>query len=248
MDQLMEHTIQRQVAEQQILLEKQQAQIERLTALLENHSLAATGCAAGGAAGAAVGAAVGAAAGAAVGAAAVTVNVTNVMQLNAVVNIKSFDSEDRIYIPTSLVKAAFTENPRLMEYCQMSDSERADADKAAPYVLEALIDLVRRAHRDPLYRNVHMNPRRSDQVMVCIGEEQRWEVRGLIDAIRALFDGVADNLHKIIITDKERTQLPFDVQSAASWVPNLYEEEPERFITSGKAPMTAHLQNTTPIE
>jgi len=220
MDRLMEHTIRRQVAEQKEMLERQQAQIARLTALVESQAAVQPRI----------------------------VNVTNVMQVNAVVNIKSFDSEDRICIPVALVKAAFTENPRLMEYCRMTDEERTDADKAAPYVLEALIDLVRRAHRDPLYRNVHLNPRRADQAMVCIGEEQRWEVRGLIDVIRVLFDGVADNLHRLIVTDQERAQLPLDVQSAASWVPNLYEDEPERFVKDGRAPMAAHLQNTGPTE
>jgi hypothetical protein len=140
----------------------------------------------------------------------------------------------------------------------MTDTERTDADKAAPYVLEALLDLVRRAHRDPVYRNVYLNPKRADQVIVCLDDEervrlqrstpQRWEVRPLIEAIRLLFDGVADNLHKIVITDQDRAQLPFDVQSAASWVPNLYEDEPERFVKDGRAPMAAHLQNTRPEE
>ena len=178
---------------------------------------------------------------------------------NIQVNVVGFDREDRIHIPVALVKAAFTENPRLIEYCRMSDDERTDADKAAPYVLEALLDLVRRAHRDPVYRNVYLNPQRADQVMVCLDEErvqpafprgkaQSWEIRSLIEAIRLLFDGVADNLHKIIITDQERRQLPFDVQSAASWVPNLYEDEPDRFVKDGRVPMAAHLQNTRPDE
>jgi len=188
-----------------------------------------------------------------------------VLQQNTVqVNVVSFDREDRIHIPVALVKAAFTENPRLMEYCRMSDNERVDAEKAAPYVLEALVDLVRRAHRDPVYRNVYLNPKRADQVMVCLDEKgradteplaaagsrdrplPRWEARSLVEATRLLFDGVADNLHKIVITDQERAQLPFDVQSAASWVPNLYEDEPERFVKDGRAPMAAHLANTRP--
>jgi hypothetical protein len=194
-------------------------------------------------------------------------NIGVLQQNNVQVNVVSFDREDRIHIPVALVKAAFTENPRLMEYCRMTDDERVDAEKAAPYVLEALIDLVRRAHRDPVYRNVYLNPKRADQVMVCLdenradgerappaaaaaaaqrGKAQSWEVRSLVEAIRLLFDGVADNLHKIVITDQERTQLPFDVQSAASWVPNLYEDEPERFVKDGKAPMAAHLANTRP--
>ena len=180
----------------------------------------------------------------------VTNNITN---NTTVVNIHPWDGEGRIYIPASIVKAAFTENSRLMEYCRMTDDERVDAEKAAPYVLEALIDLVRRAHRDPVYRNVYLNPKRADQVIVCLNDKEqaqatphRWEVRSLVEAIRLLFDGVAGNLHKIVITDQERTQLPFDVQSAASWVPNLYEDEPERFVQGGKVPMAAHLANTRP--
>lgn len=157
-------------------------------------------------------------------------NQIDVRTTNIQVNIIGFDREDRIHIPTALVKAAFTENPRLIEYCRMSDDDRIDAERAAPYVLEALVDLVRRAHQDPVYRNVYLNPKRTDQVIVCLDEHssrlispQRWEVRPLMEAIRLLFDGVANNLHRIVITNQERSQLPFDIQNAASWMPNLYE-------------------------
>jgi predicted nucleic acid-binding Zn-ribbon protein len=220
MNMLMEHTLHRQNAELSAKVDEQNAKIDRLTVLVEQL---------------AVGAEV-----------APVLNIGTVNTATVTINIIGFDREDRLNIPASIVAAAFTENPRLVEYCRMSDEERVDADKAAPYVLEALLDLVRRAHRDPLYRNVHLNPKRADQVMVCVGEDQRWEVRGLIEVIRVLFDGVADNLHRLITLDKERSQLPFNVQSAASWVPNLYEDEPERFVKDGKAPMAAHLQNTTP--
>jgi len=171
------------------------------------------------------------------------VHVTNVTQVNTIVNIKPFDGDGRLYIPVALLKSAFTENPRLMEYCRMSDADRTNAAVAAPFILEALVDLVRRAHHDPMYRNVHLNQQRSDQVMVCIGDDQRWEVRGFIDVIRMLFDGVAGSIHKIITTDQERAQLPLDVQSAASWVPNMYEIEPDKFVREGKTPMAAHLAN-----
>ena len=223
MEKLLEHTLQRQV---QVL----QDQVGKLTELMERQLSAPV---------------------------TVGIGTLNAVTLtNIQVNIIGFDREDRIRIPVALVKAAFTENPRLMEYCRMSDEERVDADKAAPYVLEALVDLVRRAHRDPVYRNVYLNPKRADQVMVCLDEDeekssvsqQRWEVRSLIEAIRLLFDGVADNLHKIVVADGSRTQLPFDVQSAASWVPNLYEDEPERFVKDGRVPMAAHLANTRPFK
>ena len=232
MEKLMEHTLRRQ-------MERLEAQVTELTGLVKQQMTV------GGAAAAAP--------------TTLIQHQTNigVQQTNVQVNatIIGFDCEDRIRIPLALVKAAFTENPRLVEYCRMTDDERTDADKAAPYVLEALVDLVRRAHKDPVYRNIYLNPKRADQVMVCVKEKeepqeknaaQRWEVRSLVDAIRLLFDGVADNLHRIIITDQERTQLPFDIQSAASWVPNLYEDEPDRFVKDGRAPMAAHLANTRP--
>lgn len=180
-------------------------------------------------------------------------NQIDVRTTNIQVNIIGFDREDRIHIPTALVKAAFTENPRLIEYCRMSDDDRIDAERAAPYVLEALVDLVRRAHQDPVYRNVYLNPKRTDQVIVCLDEHssrlispQRWEVRPLMEAIRLLFDGVANNLHRIVITNQERSQLPFDIQNAASWMPNLYEGGAERFVKDGRVPMAAHLANTRP--
>ena len=257
MERLMEHTLQRQNATLAAKVDTLQAQMAEMTGMMRQ-LVASPAMALAAAAAVPAAAPVPAAAAPPAAPLAQTigsvntgtiVNLTNNIQ---VVNIVGFDREDRIHIPVALVKAAFTENPRLMEYCRMTDEERTDADKAAPYVLEALLDLVRRAHRDPVYRNVYLNPKRSDQVIVCLDEEraraapQRWEVRSLIEAIRLLFDGVADNLHKIITTDQDRTQLPFDVQSAASWVPNLYEDEPDRFVKDGRAPMAAHLQNTRP--
>ena len=167
-------------------------------------------------------------------------------------NVTSFDRGGRIHIPPALVKAAFTENPRLVEYCRLTDAERTDANRAAPYVLEALVDLVRRAHQDPLSRNIYLNPNRADQVMVCVEEEgrpeqgdprARWVVRPLVDAIRLLFDGVAEEIHRMIIVERERAQLPLAVQSAVAWVPSLYNDEPERFVREGRAPIAAHLSN-----
>lgn len=195
--------------------EVQQAQIQKLMAIIERLNMAQ----------------------------AATINVNNMSLTQVNVTLKRFDSDDRIRIPVAQVKAAFTENPILLEYCQMSDIERTDASKAAPYVLEALMELVRRAHRDPVYRNVHLNPKRADQVMVCVGEEERWEARPLADVIWFLFDGIAKDLQRIIVSDRDRSLLPLEVQGAVSWVPNLYRDEPERYVKEGRSSMAAHLQN-----
>ena len=128
----------------------------------------------------------------------------------------------------------------------MNDEDKTDAEKAAPYVLEALVDLVRRAHSaDPAARNIYLSPNRADQVMVY---DETWKVLTLVNAIRDLFDSVTGNIHQLIITDTERKKLPMDVQSAASWIPNLYEGAPEEYVERARPPLSAHLANNRPAE
>jgi hypothetical protein len=242
MEKLMDRTIQRQLTAQtakvdalQAQVAAQSAQMNRLAELLEKQLALAPQ-----------------------GAATLTTNVTQHVEranqvnngpvtntTNVQINIRPWGGDDRVVIPATMLRAAFTENERLVEYCRLSDEERVDAELAAPYVMEALVDLVKRAHADPLARNVYLNPRRADQVMVF--DEETWRIVTLVEAIRALFDGVADNIHRIIVTDAERGQLPLDVQAAASWVPNLYEDAPDKYVAKAKPQVSAHLANMTPL-
>ena len=144
-------------------------------------------------------------------------------------------------ISAAMVRATFTENPRLVEYCHLTDNEKVDTERAVPYVMEALMDLVKRAHADISARNVYLNPKRADQVLVF--DETTWKVLTLAEAIRALFDNVAGSIQRIIVTEKERAELPFEVQASAAWIPNLYDDEPDKYVAKAKAPMSAHLAN-----
>jgi hypothetical protein len=235
MEKLMDHTLQRQVAALQAQVATQSAQMLELTSLLKGQ-LAVGGR--GGPPAPQIGVQ---------NMGPVDARTTNVT-VNQQINIRGFDSEDRLIIPAALVRSVFTENARLAEYCRLSDEEKTDSEVAAPFVLEALVDLVKRVHRDPLARNVYLNPKRADQVLVFVesADGEDWEVRPLMEAIRGMFDSVAGNIHRIIVTDKERAQLPIDVQSGASWIPNLYEDEPERYVKDAKTPMAAHLTNMHP--
>ena len=224
MEKLMDHTLHRQMTRLEVQNAELQSQVSRLTGLMENQLLLGR---------------------------STVHNHTNIaVQQNLHVNVVGFNQDGRIRLAPDLVKAAFTENPLLVEYCRMTDADRTDAKKAAPYVLEALLELTRRAHGDPVYRNIYLSPHRADQVMVCLDKgqnrPQHWEVRPLLDAIRILFDGVADGLQRIIVSGQERSQLPLDVQGAASWVPNLYGGSPDRYVNDGKGRMAAHLQNLRP--
>lgn len=231
MEKLMEHTIQKQLAAQSAKVDALQAQLTRLTTLLESGMIPSSG------AGAPPGPQI-TNAGIA-GVVAGTINTGSVTNVH--VDIRPWSSEERIFIPASLVKAAFTESPRLMEYCQLSDAQCVDAELAAPYVVEAIVELIKRAHTaDPSSRNIYLNPRRADQVMVL---DETWRVLTLVETVRSLADTVTSRIRKIIVTDDERAQLPLDVQAVASYVPLMYESEPEEYAERAKAPLAAHLAN-----
>ena len=112
---------------------------------------------------------------------------------------------------------------------------------AAPYILETLVDLTKRAHKDPSARNVYLNPSRADQVMVF--SVTSWEVIPLIDAIRSLFDSVAGNIRRIIKCNDERVSLSPPVQATAPWIPAMYDDEHEKYAADAKPTMSAHLRN-----
>lgn len=154
---------------------------------------------------------------------------------------------DQLNISIELVNTTFNENSRLMEYCCMSDEEQINLDIATSYILEALMELVRKYHEEPINRNVYLSLNRSDQVMVCFhSDTQKWEVRSLIEIIRLLFDRIIDNLHKIIVTNKERMKLVFNIQNAISWISNIYKNDSDKFVKESKISMTAHLINMRP--
>jgi hypothetical protein len=230
MEKLMEYTMQRQLAEMET---RQNAKIDRLTALVEKMTTGPPAAAAP-------------AAQQIVQPIQHAGHVNNGPVTNNAITINAWSSEDRIIISAGMLRAAFTENARLAEYCRLTDEDKTDAVKAEPYVIEALMELVKRAHADPSGRNVHINPRRADQVMVF--DEATWKVITLAEGIRALFDGVAGNIHRIIVTNQEREKIPLEIQASASWIPNMYENEPDRYITAAKAPMMAHLVNTAPAK
>ena len=135
----------------------------------------------------------------------------------------------------------FTCCTELKGYCELPQAEQMDPDIASPFVTRALVETVREAHKDPVYRNVYLNPKRADQVLVCVEEAgaQRWEVRQALEASRDLFDAVVTQMRRAVLSDVERPKMPARVQDAAAWVPLMYGSEPERYVAEAKAPMAA---------
>lgn len=244
MEKLMEHTIQRQLAEQS-------EQIAELTALLKGQ-LASGPTNASSTAGGAVETRrppetriKGRNNTAQVNTGTInntTVQVTNIVMKPPV----PWDGERRISVTTAQMMAALEENARLRDYVSWPTHELTDPDKAPPYVAELFMDLTKRAHADPTARNVYLNPRRTDQALVHMATG-KWEVLPLAEATRLMFDGVAQSIHKTILSNEERQQLPPEAQNALSLAEMMYQDEPDEYAKKAKAPMAAHLTNTVPL-
>jgi hypothetical protein len=224
MEKLLDHTLQRQMADQNAQLAQMRAQMAELTTLMKGQlTLAAPATQqiaqpiqhAG------------------------QVNNGAVTNNNTVVHIHPWDGDRRIGVELAHILAAFTDNAKL------GDHELTDPAIAPPYVTELLMDLTKRAHADPAARNIYLNPRRADQALVH-KKSGTWEVLPLAEATRLIFDGVAATIHHTTMTSAERRQLPLEAQNALSMAGLLYDDEPEEYVKRAKAPMAAHLVNTAP--
>jgi hypothetical protein len=260
MELLTERTLQEQMTAQSEQLRAVQAQMAEMASLMRGQLVRAEPVDPGPMAAGTVGPAVrcDAAVGSAVAASAIanstvkattnnntTNNTTNNVTNNNIIQIVPWDGERRIHVDIDHVLAALAENSRLREYLGFGDHDLANHDIASPYVGELLLDLVKRGHADPAARNVYLNPRRADQVLVHM-RGGRWEVLPLATATRLLCDGVAETVHKIALSYAEARRLPLEAQNALAIAGMLYEERPDAYVDQVKKPMAAHLTNMAP--
>lgn len=237
MQKLMDHTIQKQLEEQKERLEQQNTKINELTALIKqmggntngnnNNNIGNNNNN--------------------IGSNNSNSNNTSFNTFNNI-NIRPFGGPGWLIVPVALVKHVFTSNQRLNDYCKMNYMDQADPEKALPYVIEGLMEILRGEHADPMARNVYLNPKRVDQVMVFVerADEKTWEVRTLPEVTRMLFDGVTSGLNRIIRSHTERAQLPFELHGGVAMMPQVYESVPEFCVKTAKGSMAAYLSNIKP--
>lgn len=174
------------------------------------------------------------------------VNTANIVVAQQIV-IQPWGGPKTMHVPSDMIAAAFTENPRLAEYCSLSESDKYDKDTAKSYILEALVELTKRAHKDPVYRNVYLNPNRADQAMVCIGDT-KWEACPLNEVTRIMFESISSEIRvatSMYLAEKDR--LPAGIEGSACYVPQLYANNPADYIDMAKGLIAAHLGNIAPV-
>ena len=107
---------------------------------------------------------------------------------------------------------------------------------ALPEVVAALMELVKRAHMPPAARNVHLNPKRTDQALALTSGG--WAAMPLEEATVALFDGASASM--------AAARMPSVRQMMRTTIPVQYRAERAASVQLGLRPMGAHLLNVAP--
>ena len=107
---------------------------------------------------------------------------------------------------------------------------------ALPEVVAALMELVKRAHVPPTARNVHLNPKRTDQALALTPDG--WAAMPLEEATAALFDGASASM--------AAARAPTMRQMMRTTLPVQYRAERAASVQLGMRPMGAHLLNVAP--
>ena len=241
-EKLFDHTLQRQLAEQAAKIDEQNAKIYRLTSLLERQlAIAPLGGATAAVAPVAGGAAQIAQRASTIQNAQTVNNVQNIQNITRVQVTLPWDGGELLRLAPARLEALLGEEG-FRRYASWPGEEQTDTERASPYVLEALLGVIKASHEDPAQRNVCLNPRRADQCLVLTREE-RWLVLSLDDTTRALFDGAAKVIRLETLTESEVQQLPMEARNALGMVRTMYYCDPDEYVAKGKAPLAAHLEN-----
>ena len=107
---------------------------------------------------------------------------------------------------------------------------------ALPEVVAALMELVKRAHMAPTARNIHLNPKRTDQALALT--TGGWAAMPLEEATAALFDGASASM--------AAARAPSMRQMMRTTIPVQYRAERAASVQLGLRPMGAHLLNVAP--
>jgi hypothetical protein len=154
----------------------------------------------------------------------------------------AWDTKDRLVVSIDLLRAAFREDEMLRDYCESPEKNRLDPEYIARYVLEALMAVIRQAHRSPECHNIRANPSRADQVQVLVREGgERWEILTLAEAVRLLFRDAAGRMAHLAGTAEARQELTPVEQIASLLMPHEYHRSPDKYEREGKGRVAAHL-------
>lgn len=102
-------------------------------------------------------------------------------------------------------------------------------------VARLLVEIVRVVQEDPRERNMYINPKRADQVLVYMPD--RWEVRPLLAAVEQVLGHAAEELTEATPNGDQR------LRNLAQEARKCFRDQPGAVVKSSRAAMATHLQN-----
>jgi hypothetical protein len=104
---------------------------------------------------------------------------------------------------------------------------------------------VKRGHADLESRNIYLNPKRGDQTVIRVQEDQ-WELLALPEAIELILDGVSKGMHGVILKAPMRKVLSLEAQNALAIAEMLYLSDPISYAKKVAPRVIVHLANMAP--
>lgn len=100
--------------------------------------------------------------------------------------------------PPTPFPSSFTIPLDVLRRALPSDAKKADACRRGDptAIAHLMVGIVQQMHSNPRERNMYLNPKRADQVLVYIPE--RWEVRPLLEAVDLVFEQVAGEIEEAL--------------------------------------------------
>jgi hypothetical protein len=140
-------------------------------------------------------------------------------------------------LPRPVLPPGFTITTDILRQAFGSSASDAEAclrgDPAA--VASLLVEIVKLVHSNPLERNIYLNPKRADQVLVYVPE--RWQVLRLQEGIRHILGHVVDELEEAVPRgDGRLLRLAHGARTA-------FLDKKEEVMRSSRGAMETHLEN-----
>lgn len=129
-------------------------------------------------------------------------------------------------IPLDVLKRALATGVKDAAACMRGDPAA---------VAQLLVEIVKHVQENPRERNIYIDPKRADQVLVYVPE--RWEVRPLLGAIKQVLGHAASELVDIVLgADRQ-------LKNLAKTTGECFQNNSEIVVKSSQRAMTTHLLN-----
>lgn len=149
------------------------------------------------------------------------------------------DKKRRIDLSVENIVDIFKDNAILHKF--VTDEKLAttyDSEELRPYVQEALVEIIKKAHSLPINMNVYLMNKNKARTL-----ETKWVEKATNEVVKTLLDSAAERLSDLASNDKERSKVPTEFEMAMSKIPGCYREKDDVILKKSTTQLVQHLMN-----